>query len=58
MFISNLKDITISQYVEQPRSMLCRKLEKIYIEQYDPPSPDREDFDYKFFPEGFRHINN
>ena len=27
IFISKLEDITISHYVEQPRSMLCRKLE-------------------------------
>ena len=57
IFISKLKGITISHYVEQPRSMLCRKLERNYIELGDPPPEDFEDFDYKFLPECFRHIN-
>ena len=56
IFISKDKDITIPDYVEQPRSMLCRKLERNYIELDDPP-PDPEDFDYKFLPDCFRHIN-
>ena len=56
IFISKLKDITISHYVEQPRSMLSRKRERNYIELDDPP-PDPEDFHYKFLPECFRHIN-
>ena len=53
-FRSKLNDITISHYVEQPRSMLCRKLERNHIEEDDLPP---EDFDYKFLPECFRHIN-
>ena len=56
LFISKLKDITISHYVEQPRSMLCRKLERNSIE-LDDPALDPEDFDYHFFPECFRLIN-
>ena len=56
IFISKLKDITISQYMEQPRSMLFGKLERNYIELDDlPPGP--EDFHYNFLPECFRHIN-
>ena len=54
IFISKLKDITISHYVEQPRSMLCRKLERNLIEKDDP---DLEDSDYKILPEYFRHTN-
>ena len=56
IFISKLKHITITDYLEQPRSMLCRKLERNHIEEDDPPR-DPEDFDYKFLPECFRHIN-
>ena len=54
IFISKLRDITISHYVEQPRSMLGRKLERNHIEEDDP---DLEEFDYKFLPDCFRHIN-
>ena len=36
IFKSKFKDITISHYVEQPRPMLCRKLERNYIELDDP----------------------
>ena len=56
VLISKLKDVTISHYVKQPRSMLCRKLEKNSIEEDDPP-PDYSDFDYNFLPEFFRHLN-
>ena len=31
--ISNLKDITLSHKMEQSRTMLCRKLERNYIEE-------------------------
>ena len=54
IFISKLKDITISHYVVQPRSMLCRKLERNHIEEDDP---DLGGFDYKFVTECYRHIN-
>ena len=54
IIISKLKDITISHYVEQPRLMLCRKLERNHIEEDDP---DVEAFDYKFLPECIRHMN-
>ena len=56
IFISNLEDITMSPYAEQPRSMLCGKLEKLFIEQDDPPPPDREEFDHTFLPNCFRHL--
>ena len=56
LFISKVKDITISYFVEQPGSMLCRKLEIIYIELDDPPL-DPTHSGYKFLPECFRHIN-
>ena len=54
IFISKLEDITISHYVEQPKSMLCRKLERNHIEEDDP---DLGGFGYIFLPECFRHIN-
>ena len=53
--ISNLKNITLQHYLEQPRSMLCRKLERNYFEEDDPP-PDHWDFDYNFLPNCFRQI--
>ena len=53
--ISILKEITLQHYMEQPRSMLCRKLERNYIEDKNPPLDDR-DFDYNFLPCCFRHI--
>ena len=56
ILISKLKDITLSHYIEQPISMLCRKLERHHIEEDDPP-PDFKDFDYNFLPECFRHLN-
>ena len=41
--------------MEQPRSMLCRKLERNYIAENDPPNDDW-DFDYNFQTYCFRHI--
>ena len=41
--------------MEQPRLMLCRKLERNYIEE-DYQVVDKRDFDYNFFPYCFRHI--
>ena len=55
IFKSNLKNITLSHYLEQPRSMLCRKLERNYFEEVDPP-PDDMYFDYNFLPNCFRHL--
>ena len=44
IFISNFKHITFSQNMEQPRSMLRRKLAGNHTEENDPP-PDEKDFD-------------
>ena len=55
IFLSTLKDSTLSQYMEQLRSMLCRKLERNHIEANDPP-PDERDFDHTFLPDCLRHI--
>ena len=44
VYISNPKKITLQHSLEQPRSMLCRKLERNYFEEDDPP-PDQRDFD-------------
>ena len=30
IFISDLKDMTFSHYMDQPKSMLCRRLKKFY----------------------------
>ena len=49
-FISKLKEITLSHYMEQPRTTLCRKLEKIFFDE------DFGVFDYNFYPNCFRHI--
>ena len=49
IFISVLKGITFSHYMTQPRSMLCRKLERNFIED------DYGDFDYNWLPNCFRH---
>ena len=54
LFISDLKEMTIQHYMNQPRSMLSRKLERDFIEESDPP-PDDRDFDYNFLPYSFRH---
>ena len=50
-FISDLKDKTFFLHMEQPRSMLCRKLERNFFEEHFG------DFDYKWLPKCFRHIN-
>ena len=33
IFVSEFKEMTLQSYIKQPRSMLCRKLEKNYIEE-------------------------
>ena len=50
IFISNLKETTLQHYMKQPRSILCRKLERNYIAEND------RDSDYNFLPYCFRHI--
>ena len=34
IFISDLKDIKLSQFMDQPKSMLCRKLVRNFIEEH------------------------
>ena len=51
IIISDLKDIKFSHYMAQPKSMLCRKLTRKFIEE------DFGDFDYNWLPKCFRHIN-
>ena len=55
IFISKLKEMTLHHYMKQPRSILCRKLERNYIQECDPQSDDRV-FEYNFLPYCFRHI--
>ena len=47
--------MTLQHYMKQHRSVLCRKLERNYIEE-DYPPPDNRDFNYNFLPYCFRHI--
>ena len=56
IFISYIKDITLTYYMKLPRSMLCRKFERNHFEQSDHPPHDK-DFDYNFLPNCFMHIN-
>ena len=44
IFISKLKEMTLQHYMNQPRSMLWRRLERNYIEEDDVY------FDYNFLP--------
>ena len=50
IFISKLKEMTLQNYMKQPRSMSCRKLERNY------QVVDKTEFDYNFPPYCFRHI--
>ena len=47
--------MTLQHYMNQPRSILPRNLERNYLAENDPPNDDRE-FDYNFLPYCFRHI--
>ena len=47
--------MTLQHYIKQPRSILCRKLERNFIEKNDPPIDDR-DFVYNSLPYCFRDI--
>ena len=51
IFISDLKDITFFHYMEQPRSVLVRKIIKKHLEE------QRGDLDYNWLPNCFRQIN-
>ena len=48
MFISDLRDITLSHYMDQPSSMIFMKLERKFIEE------DFGDFVYNWLPHCFR----
>ena len=50
IFISDLKDMPVSHYMAQPKSMLCIKLIRIFIEE------DFRDLEYIWLPKCFRHI--
>ena len=47
VFISDPKDITKKHYLEQPKSMLCRKLIRRFHESTS------QDFEYKWLPDSF-----
>ena len=51
LFISDPYYITFYHYMDQPKSMLCRKLVRNFFEE------DFGDFDYSWLPKCFRHIN-
>ena len=55
IFIPKLKEIILQHYMKQPRSRLCRKLERIYIEE-NYQVVDNRDFDYNFLPYCFGYI--
>ena len=50
VFKSDPKDITREHYVQQPKSMLCRKLTRRFNESTSP------DFEYKWLPEAFENL--
>ena len=50
IFISDLKDITFFQYMDQSKSMLCRKLVRNFYGR------DYENFDYNWLPKCFGNI--
>ena len=50
IFISDLNDITFFHYMDQPKSMLSRKLMRNLITE------DFVSFDYNWLPNCFRHI--
>ena len=52
IIISDLKDITFSHYMAQPKSMLCRKLVRNFIEE------DYGKNDFNWLPNCFRRINS
>ena len=50
VFISDLKDISQQHYLEQPKSMLCRKLIRKFHESTS------QDFEYKWLPVSFKGL--
>ena len=55
IFISKYKEMTLQHYMKQSRSMLCRKLERDYIEE-NYQILDCKDFDYNILPYCFKHV--
>ena len=55
LFISELEEMTLQHYMNQPRSMLCRKLERDYFEE-NYQMVDNSDYEYNFLPYCFRNI--
>ena len=53
--ISEPKEMTLQHCMNQPRSLLCRKLERDYIGG-NYQIVDERDFDYNFLPYCFRNI--
>ena len=51
IFVSDLKDMTFSHYMAQPKSMLRGKIVRNFFEE------DFGDFDYNRLPNCLRHIN-
>ena len=51
IFISELKDMTFSHYIDQQKSMLGRKLVENFLEE------NFEDYDYNWLPKCFRNLN-
>ena len=50
VFISDPKDITRQHYLEQPKSLLCRKLIRRFHESTS------QDFEYKWLPDSFKDL--
>ena len=53
IFRSKFKEITLQNYIKQPRSMLCRRLELNYVNE---GYPVESEFGYNFLPYCYRHI--
>ena len=51
VFISDPKDITRQHYLEQPKSMLCRKLIRRLLESTPL------DFEYNWLPDSFKDLS-
>ena len=51
LYTSGFRDITLSHYMQQPKSMLVRKLIRIYLEG------KKEYFDYNWLRNCFRQTN-
>ena len=50
VFIPDPKNLTTQHYLEQPKSMLCRKLIRKFHESTS------QDFDYNWLPDSFKNL--